>query len=177
MKDDKTKIDVKHTPASGKAVARHDWDPLASLRHQIDRLMADIDWPDFRQAWPGRLAATTPSWPDFGGAGPAVDLFERNGSYELQAELPGLDEKEIEVKLSDGVMTIKGEKSAERVEDGTDYHLRERSFGSFQRSFRLPAGVDESKIDARFDNGVLKVHLPKSAAVLQTERKIAVKSA
>jgi HSP20 family protein len=106
-----------------------------------------------------------------------VDLFERNGGYELLAELPGLTEKQIEVKLANGIVTIKGEKSSERVEDQDDYHLRERSFGSFQRSFRVPANVDADKIEAKFDKGVLKVSLPKTAAAIQEERKIDVKTA
>jgi len=118
-----------------------------------------------------------PAWPDFGLAIPPVDLIERNGGYELQAELPGLTEDQIEVKLSNGMVTIKGEKSSERVEDDDDYHLRERSYGSFQRSFRVPENVNADKIEARFEKGVLKVTLPKSAAAVQKERKIDVKAA
>ena len=95
----------------------------------------------------------------------------------MQAELPGLTENQIEVKLANGILTIKGEKSSERVEDEDDYHLRERSFGSFQRSFRVPANVDADKIEAKFDKGVLKVSLPKTAAAIQEERKIDVKAA
>ena len=177
MTQGKTKIDVKRGSAAGRAVARHDWDSVASLRHQIDRLMRDLTWPDFRQAWPRHLSTATPSWPDVAAAVPAVDLIERDGSYDLQADLPGLDEHQIEVTLSDGILTIKGEKSTERIEDGSGFHLRERSFGSFQRAFNLPAGVDEARIEARFDKGVLTVHLPKSATALQKARKIKVKSA
>ena len=81
------------------------------------------------------------------------------------------------MKLANGILTIKGEKSSERVEDEDDYHLRERSFGSFQRSFRVPASVDADKIEAKFDKGVLKVSLPKTADAIQEERKIDVKAA
>jgi len=177
MSDDKTAIEVKREPAQAVGAPAQEWEPIRSLRHQIDRLMADFDWPDLRLAWPRKAAMPPVSWPAFGVTIPAVDLVERNGGYELQAELPGLDEKQIEVKVSNGMVTIKGEKSSERVEDDDDYHLRERSFGSFQRSFRVPANVDADKIEAKFDKGVLKVTLPKSAAAISSERKIKVKAA
>ncbi|MEY3960858.1 MAG: hypothetical protein RIR14_1512 [Pseudomonadota bacterium] len=173
MAEPKTEVTVKRDTLPAQAT---EWEPLRSLRHQIDRLLSDFDWPDLRLGWPRRSPYVAPSWPDLGMEIPAVDLIERNDGYELQAELPGLAHDQIEVKLSDGLMTIKGEKSAERSEDADDYHVRERSFGSFQRSFRVPASVDTARIDARFENGVLKVSLPKSAAARQQERKIEVKS-
>ena len=175
MSDKKTAIEVKREPA--QAVGAPDWEPIRTLRHQIDRLFADFDWPDLRLGWPRKGAMPSGAWPTFGVAVPPVDLVERNGGYELQAELPGLTGDQIEVKLANGMVTIKGEKSSERIQDDDDYHLRERSFGSFQRSFRVPADVDADKIEARFDKGVLKVSLPKSAAAIQQERKIDVKAA
>jgi len=173
----KSEIEVKREPARAVATTLPDWEPIRALRQQIDRLFADFDWPDLRLAWPRKTAMVPPAWPDFGLAIPPVDLIERNGGYELQAELPGLTEDQIEVKLSNGMVTIKGEKSSERVKDDDDYHLRERSYGSFQRSFRVPENVNADKIEARFDKGVLKVTLPKSAAAVQKERKIDVKAA
>ncbi len=177
MAQKKNEIDVKRDPARPVAAHAPDWEPIRSLRHQIDRLMADFDWPDLRRSWPRKAAMIAHPWPEFAVAMPPVDLVERNGGYELQAELPGLTEDQIEVKLSNGMVTIKGEKSSERVEDEDDYHLRERSFGAFQRSFRVPADVDPDKIEARFDKGILKIALPKSAAAIKDERKIAVKTA
>jgi HSP20 family protein len=177
MSADKTAIEVKREPAQAVGTPAQEWEPIRTLRHQIDRLLADFDWPDLRFAWPRKAGLPHVAWPEFGVTIPAVDLVERNGGYELQAELPGLDEKQIEVKVSNGMVTIKGEKSSERVEDDDDYHLRERSFGSFQRSFRVPADVDADKIEAKFDKGVLKVTLPKSAAAISSERKIEVKAA
>ncbi|TGD41540.1 Hsp20/alpha crystallin family protein [Pseudotabrizicola sediminis] len=174
---EKTAIEVKRDPSRQVENSVQDWEPIQSLRHQIDRLFADFDWPDLHLGWPRRTAVLTQSWPDLGVAIPPVDLFERNGGYELQAELPRLTENQIEVKLANGILPIKGAKSSERVEDQDDYHLRERSFGSFQRSFRVPANVDADKIDARFDEGVLKVSLPKTAAAIQEEHKIDVKAA
>ena len=177
MTDKKTAVEVKRDPPRQVETSAQDWEPIRSLRHQIDRLFADFDWPDLHLGWPRRAAVLPQPWPDFGATIPPVDLVERNGGYELQAELPGLTENQIEVKLANGILTIKGEKSSERVEDQDDYHLRERSFGSFQRSFRVPANVDADKIEAMFDKGVLKVSLPKSAAAIQEERKIGVKTA
>ena len=176
MSEKKTEIEVKREPANAVGAPTPDWEPIRALRHQIDRLMADFDWPDLRLAWPRKAVMSPSALPPIGVAIPAIDLVERNGGYELQAELPGLTENQIEVKLSNGMVTIKGEKSSERIEDDDDYHLRERSFGSFQRSFRVPANVDADKIEARFDKGVLKVTLPKSAAAIENERKIEVKA-
>jgi HSP20 family protein len=177
MAENKTDIEVKRDPERAVGASVPDWEPIRSLRNQIDRLVADFDWPDLRLGWPRRSALTPHTWPDFGTAIPAVDLVERNGGYELQAELPGLTRDQIEVKLANGMVTIKGEKSSEKVEDEEDYHLRERSYGSFQRSFRVPGNVDADKIQAQFDKGVLKVTLPKSAAAIEKERKIEVKAA
>ena len=108
---------------------------------------------------------------------PAVDMVERNGGYELQVELPGLDEKQIEVKLSNGMITIKGEKSEEKKEKKDDYLLSERRYGSFHRCLTLPAGVDADAISASFSNGVLTVKMPKTPEAKQKERKIEVKAA
>ena len=177
MSNKKTEIEVRRDPVPAVSAAVPEWEPIRALRNQIDRLMADFDWPDLRHAWPRKLPMPGVSWPSTGIAIPPVDLVERNGGYELQAELPGLNGDQIEVKLSHGMVTIKGEKSSERIEDEDDYYLRERSFGSFQRSFRVPADVDSDKIEARFDKGVLKVTLPKSAAAIENERKIKVKAA
>jgi len=81
------------------------------------------------------------------------------------------------VKLANGVLTIKGEKQEEKEEKKKDYYLRERSYGSFERSFQLPEGVDTDKIEAGFKKGVLTLTLPKSAEAQKTEKKIAVKAA
>jgi len=107
---------------------------------------------------------------------PAVDLAEKDGAYEITAELPGMEEKDIDVQFSDGMLTIKGEKREEKQEKKKDYHLSERHFGSFRRSFRVPEGVEPNKITAEFKNGVLSLTLPKSAQTKKKERKIAVKA-
>jgi HSP20 family protein len=93
----------------------------------------------------------------------------------MTAELPGLDEKNIEVNLANGVLTIKGQKEEDKVEKKEDFHLRERRFGSFSRSVRVPDAVDVDKIEADFKNGVLKVTLPKKPEAQKPVKKIEVK--
>src|SRR5262249_34400111 len=88
---------------------------------------------------------------------PAVDVADTATGYEITAELPGLDEKNIEVKLSEGTLTIRGEKKEQKEETKKDYYLSERHYGSFQRSFSAPDGVDADKIEAKFKSGVLTV--------------------
>jgi HSP20 family protein len=95
----------------------------------------------------------------------------------FSAELPGMDEKDIEVKVSNGTLTIKGEKKEEKEERDKDFYLSERRYGSFARSFEVPAGVDPAHIEARFAKGVLTVTLPKSPEAKQNEKKIEVKAA
>jgi HSP20 family protein len=106
---------------------------------------------------------------------PPVDLFEKDNEYEITAELPGLDDKTVEVKLSNGTLILSGEKAEEREEKERGYHFSERRYGLFKRSFRMPEGVDADKIEASFEKGVLTVRLPKTLAAQKTEKKIAVK--
>lgn len=176
MTGKKTEIDVKREP-KGEMAIHAEWEPFRALRSQFDRMLQEFDWPDFRFGLPRRGVEHLRNWPDLGAAIPPVDLVERNGAYEMQVELPGLTRDQIDIKLADDMMTIKGEKTAEHAEDEEGYHLRERSYGLFQRSFRLPAGVDANKIGAQFENGVLKITLPKSAEAISKERKIEVKAA
>ena len=88
-----------------------------------------------------------------------------------------MDEKNVEVKFADGVLTIKGEKREEKEEKKKDYYLSERNYGSFQRAFQVPDGVDADKIEATFKNGVLIVTMPKSAEAQKSAKKITVKAA
>jgi HSP20 family protein len=93
---------------------------------------------------------------------PAFDISESDTEYSVVAELPGIDEKDLDVTLTDGILTIKGEKKHESEEKGETYHRIERRYGSFQRSFRMPDGVQGDKIDATYKDGVLKLMIPKS---------------
>ena len=110
-------------------------------------------------------------------AAPAVDIAESDKAYEVTAELPGMDEKNIEVKVANGNLTIKGEKQEEKEEKKKDYYLHERHFGSFERCFQVPEGVDAEKIEASFKKGVLTVTLPKKPEAQKPEKKIDVKAA
>jgi len=107
---------------------------------------------------------------------PAVDVTQTDKGYEITAELPGMEEKDIDVKLANGILTIRGEKRDEKEEKKNDYYVRERSFGSFERSFQVPENVDTDKVSASFKKGVLTVMLPKSAEAQKTEKKIEVKA-
>lgn len=105
----------------------------------------------------------------------AVDVAENDKFYVITAELPGVDEKDIEVTVQDGALVIKGQKLQEKEEKNEHRYMAERRYGTFRRTFGLPKGADETKIDARFHNGILTVSIPKPA-VTQV-RKVDVKSA
>ena len=108
---------------------------------------------------------------------PAVDISEDDGAYKVTAELPGMTEKEIEVVVSGDMLSIKGEKRLEKEQKEKNFHLSERSYGSFQRSFYVPDGVDRDKIAADFSKGVLTITMPKTAKAMEQTKKIEVKSA
>ena len=152
------------------------WQPFEGLRQEIDRLFDDIGWgqPFRRSLFAGepvfRRALTRATMP-------AVDIAESEKGYEIKVELPGMDEKAIEVKVTDGSLTIKGEKQEEKEEKEKDYYLQERRYGSFERSFELPESVDPDKIEASFKKGVLTVILPKKVEAQKPAKKIEVKSA
>ena len=105
-----------------------------------------------------------------------ADISETDSTYKISVELPGIDEKDIELGLSDGMLTLKAEKKEEREEKKKDYHLTERRYGLVRRSFRIPEGVETDKIKAAFSKGVLEVSLPKTKEVQARQRRIPVKS-
>ena len=152
--------------------------PFESLRREMDRLFEDFAGGMWRSPFGRSLFDIEPALrlPRSTNIIPTVDVSETNQGYEITAELPGMDEKNIEVKFADGILTIKGEKQEEKEEKSKDYHLSERSFGSFQRAFRVPDNVDTNKINASFKKGVLTVTLPKSAEAQKAEKKIEVKA-
>jgi HSP20 family protein len=153
--------------------------PFASLRREIDHLFENFDRDFWGFPWRRSAFDVEPFWRrelTFA-ANPAVDITESDKSYEITAELPGLGEKDIEVKLANGGLTIKGERQEDKEQKQKDYYLRERHFGSFERYFRVPEGVDRNKIEATFKKGVLTVTLPKSPEAQKAEKKIEVKAA
>ncbi len=138
--------------------------------------MLDAFMRDWR-AWPGRSAF---DMEPFGGllrepmaTGIYVDIGETDRDVEITAELPGMDENDIEVLLHDDVLTIKGEKKSTKEDKTRDYHISERRYGGFQRSFRMPEGADAGKLKASFIKGVLTIKCPKTRTAAKT-RKIAV---
>jgi HSP20 family protein len=153
--------------------------PLENLRREVDRLFESFQPGMWRFPFGRRPFEFDIGFPREMGFGVAlaVDVAETDKAYEVTAEVPGLDEKDIEIKLANGMLTIKGEKSEEKEEREKDYYLSERRYGSFMRTMQVPEGVDQDKIEASLSKGVLKVVLPKTAEAQKSEKKIEVKAA
>ena len=134
--------------------------PAYGLRREIDRL--------FEETF-GRSQAGLNEWT------PAVDIRETGQELAFEVELPGMAQEDVEVTAENGVLTVRGEKAEERKEgDEGRYYMVERSYGSFTRSFQLPQGVDEEKIQADLEDGLLRVHIPKTA--LPQPKQIRIKA-
>jgi HSP20 family protein len=136
--------------------------PVEGFRRKINRLFDDFSMGFWRSPFRRSMFAAEPFW-------------RRELSWT--AALPGMDEKNIEVKVVNGNLIIKGEKQEEKEEKKKDYYLHERHFGSFERSFEVTDGVDADKIEATFKKGVLTVTLPKKPEAQKPAKKIEVKSA
>ena len=170
-----TPVEVKKaTPVPAPAA-----DHWHSLRHEMDRLFdrfgAGFRLPSWRRMFdlePMRGFETS-----FSFSSPAIDVTEDDKAYKITAELPGLEEKDIDINVSGDMLTLKGEKQQQKEEKNKNYYMSERSYGSFQRSFVLPDGVDADKIAADLSKGVLTVTLPKTAEAQKPQKKIAVKAA
>lgn len=178
MAAEPTKLPIK-TEKKGAAPAAISRSPFESLRREIDRVFESFGQGAWRLPF-GRPAFDLElSWPHEGAwnIAPAVDVAEKANEYEITAELPGLDDKNLEIKIANGTLTIKGEKKEEKEEREKDYYVSERRYGSFTRSFQVPDGVDQDKIEASFAKGVLTVKLPKSEEAKKSEKTIAVKAA
>ena len=177
MANAETKVPVtteKKTEASPTAM--HMWRPLENLRREVDRLFDDFNMVPFRLPFRRPAFDIEPFWaPQSWVTVPAVDFVEHDDAFEMTADLPGLDEKNIELKVANGVLTIKGEKTEDKEEKEGDFHMRERRFGSFERSFHLPEIVDTDKIEASFKHGVLTLKMPKTAEAQKQVKKIEVK--
>lgn len=136
------------------------WDPfrwdrfkeMQELGEQFNRMLAR--WP--RREHGGRESFAVADWSPF------VDISETDAEYLIKAEIPEVDRKDVKVTVQDGVLTIRGERKQEKEEKGKRFHRIERSYGSFARSFTLPEEVEDAKLKAEFQEGVLLVHLPKS---------------
>jgi HSP20 family protein len=152
------------------------WRPFESFRREVDRLFDDFSSGIWRSPFGRSFIEPFQRSEAAFGSMPAVDVTQTDKGYEITAELPGMEDKDVEVKLANGILTIRGEKRAEKEEKNQDYYLSERSFGSFERSFQVPENIDTDKISAGFKKGVLTITLPKSAEAQRAEKKIEVKA-
>lgn len=131
------------------------WNPIRELEDLQSRLSNVLSFPTLRKNGDKELM-TIAEW------APAVDITEDEKEYLVTAELPEIKKEEVKVTVENGILTISGERKFEKEEKGKKYHRIERSYGSFQRSFDLPDDADPGKVDAKFSEGTLKVHVAKS---------------
>jgi HSP20 family protein len=160
-------IEVSKPAAQSPARPR---DVFDAMRQEVDRLFDRFDIAGGR--WPALMARG-----EQGFMVPSIDVRDTGTALMIEAELPGVTEKDISVTVADGVMTIKGEKKQQREEKQDNFYLSERSFGSFERSLALPESLDEANIEARFEKGVLHVTVPKKPEAVKARKQIEIKSA
>jgi HSP20 family protein len=122
------------------------WPRLGTVPERFNRVFEELL---------GAMPVQEPGW------APAVDVIERDDEVIITAELPGMSRDDVQVEVAEGVLTIKGEKQEVKEEAKDRYRVVERMFGRFERTFSLPVGIDPTKTAARFENGVLTVHLPR----------------
>jgi len=146
-------------------VRREDENPFSLLRHEMDSLFDNFFRGFDMEPFESRMGVFSPK----------VDVTENDKEIKISAELPGMDEKDIDVSLQNDMLTIKGEKKEEKEDKGKDYYRMERSYGSFSRTIPLPVDVETDKVEAKFKKGVLSITLPKTAKAVAETKKIAVK--
>jgi HSP20 family protein len=166
---------AKQTTGAPPAMRRPETDLWRGFHDEIDRMFGRLSQgfgfglPSF-----GRLLDRPTFETSFTLHTPAVDVSEDDKAYRITAELPGIAETDLDVTLNDNTITIKGEKRDDREQQEKDYHLTERRYGAFQRSFIVPPSIDRDKIAANFDKGILTLTLPKTAAAVRQQKKIEV---
>ena len=141
------------------------WDPfrdLVVLQERMNRVFEDAAV----RGWKNDEPSATTSW------SPAVDIYETDNEIMVQAELPGVDRKDIALQLENNVLTLKGDRRFEKETNQENYHRIERSYGGFSRAFTIPTVVDEDKIRADYRDGILKIALPKKEQVKAKQIKI-----
>lgn len=140
------------------------WDPFrdfVTLRDRMNRLFEDLSSPRGEEK-----DIMTSAWT------PSVDIYENENEVVLAAEIPGVEEKDVEIKVEDNNLTIRGERKFEKETKEENYHRIERSYGSFFRSFSLPSYIDQDKIEAEHENGVLRIRMPKKPELKPRKVKI-----
>ena len=166
-------VEVKKTAPPAQTNVPDVWQ---SFRSEMDRLFdrfgSGFGFPSLR-----RMFDTEPAWrSSFSFSTPAIDMSEDEKAYKISAELPGIDAKDIDVSVTGDMLVLKGEKRQEKEEKDQNYHFSERSYGSFQRAFELPASIDRNKMAADFSKGVLTITLPKTTEAQRPAKKIEVRS-
>ena len=142
------------------------WDPfrdLVGLQERMNRM--------FDESYRG---AGREDWALGGAWAPAVDIYEQDGNIVVKAELPGVDPKDVDVRVENNTLTLRGERKIDTEVKQENYHRVERAYGTFTRSFSLPSVLDQEKIKAEFKDGVLKVTLPKHERALPKQINISV---
>ena len=162
---------VPATDNRGRSVA----DPFEALHQRIDRLFGD-----FSRGFgvPGRLWDEGMRLPSVWGEGremPAIEMHDSNGRIVISAELPGVEEKDIDVSVADDLLTISGEKKSEVEHKDGEKFRSERTYGRFSRSFTLPFAIDAEKVEAKFDKGVLKLTIPRPPEAPAKVKKVAIR--
>jgi HSP20 family protein len=160
------KTEIEKSPDTAVARPR---DIFGAMREEMDKMFE-------------RFEHGFPRWPTLFRQGngivvPELDVRENSTSITVEAELPGVDEKDVSVTLANGVLTIKGEKKQGKEEKGENFYRSERSYGAFERTLRLPDTIDEAKVDAKFDKGVLTITAAKKPEAVKAERRIEIKKA
>lgn len=143
---------------------------MDSLHKEMDRLFSEFRKMSTHPMPMGR------SW-DLSQVTPRIDETEDEKAIHVKVELPGMDKDDVDITLTEGMLTIRGEKKQEEEEKGKDFYRTERAFGTFRRSIPIPVEVDETKIEASFNKGVLNITLPKTAEAQKKVKHIAVKAA
>lgn len=161
------KKDKKH---EGKDVLVPERAELVSPFEEMERWFGDFfNRPFFSPMWMPRF-----NLPSMQPVAPSVDIYEEEDAVVVKAELPGIGKEDVEVDISDDLLTISGEKKAEEKIERKDYHRIERSFGKFSRSVRLPGDILTEQAKASFKEGVLEVRIPKTEAAKQKKRRIEI---
>jgi HSP20 family protein len=179
MLDNVTKLPIKTENKVMPAMYgfRRPWFPMDTLRREVDRLFSDFAGDVWDAPFRRPMYDYVPNEKFSSMNVPVVDFFEKDDGFEIKAELPGVDEKDIEVKLVHGGLLIKGEKKVRSEDKKADYVVSERSYGAFERYFELPEDVATDKIVATFVKGILTIVLPKTHQAKLLDRKIDIKAA
>src|SRR4249919_3048639 len=138
-------------------------DPFRAMRREMENALRAFD-------------QTSTASSDIGAGAPAINVAETKDAFEVTAELPGVDEKDIKVSLDNNQLVISGEKKAESTKEEKDWHVEERSYGSFYRSMSLPFEPEAGAVDAHFDKGVLHLTIKKPAKAIKTTKTIQIKT-